>query len=80
MRRRAAGCGAARVIRLRAFYARRAPAARRMAALGYAPAAIGRLLHLSARRVADALADRAANGRIWTERDRAVLARELGRV
>jgi len=68
------------VIILRSHYLRRAPAARRMAARGYGPRAIGALLGLSVGRVRDALADRAVNGRVWTEQERAALAREMGRV
>lgn len=66
-------------VHVRSYYARRAPVARRMAALGYAPVVIGRILHLSRRRVSDALADKAANGRVWTDRERAALVREMGR-
>ena len=68
------------VIILRSHYLRRAPAARRMAARGYGVCAIGALLGLSAGRVRDALANRAVNGRVWTEQERAALAREMGRV
>ncbi|OYZ97678.1 MAG: hypothetical protein B7X99_13585 [Rhizobiales bacterium 17-65-6] len=67
------------IIVLRSHYLRRAPAARRMAACGYGPRSIGALLGLSAGRVRDALADRAANGRVWTDRERAALVREMGR-
>jgi len=67
------------IIRLDARYRRRAPAARRMAALGYGAREIGRLLGLSRRRVADALQDIAVNGRVWTRRERLALAAEMRR-
>lgn len=67
------------ILRRSPLYRRRAPAARRMAALGYGAREIARLLGLSRRRVRDALADVAANGRVWTARERAALAREMGR-
>lgn len=67
------------VISIRSHYLRRAPAARRMAARGYGKGAIGVLLGLSLRRVEDALADRAVNGRVWSERERAALVLEMGR-
>ncbi|MEP9378419.1 hypothetical protein ABLE91_17010 [Aquabacter sp. CN5-332] len=68
------------VIHVRCHYVRRAPAARRMAARGYAPGHISALLGLSPNRVRDALAGEAANGRVWTEREREVLVFEMGRV
>lgn len=61
------------------YYRRRAVAARRMRARGYGPASIARLLGLSPARVAAALAGASAMGRLWSDTERAALARELGR-
>lgn len=65
------------VIRLSSRYRRRAVAARAMARRGYGAREIGRLLRLSPRRVADALAGVAANGRLWTGRELEALQREM---
>ncbi|TDT94528.1 hypothetical protein DFO45_2278 [Azorhizobium sp. AG788] len=67
------------IIRLSSRYRRRAVAARRMAARGYQPSEIARLLCLSPERLADALAGKAANGRVWSERESEVLRREMRR-
>lgn len=63
------------IIRLSSRYRRRAVAARRMAQAGYRPEEIARILQFSKARLADALAGRAENGRLWTERETAVLRR-----
>lgn len=62
------------VIRLDALYARRAPAARRMAKRGHALWEIAACLHLSHNRVRQALAGQAANGRVWSQRERDLMA------
>lgn len=67
------------IIRLSSRYRRRAVAARRMAARGYWPGEIARLLDLSPERLADALAGKAANGRVWSERESEVLRSEMAR-
>lgn len=63
----------------RSYFRRRAVAARRMRALGYALPVIARLLALSPGRVRAALRGESAMGRLWTDTDRAALAREMGR-
>ncbi|MFG1465236.1 hypothetical protein V5F77_20340 [Xanthobacter sp. DSM 24535] len=63
------------VIRLDALYARRAPAARRMAKRGYVLWEIAACLRLSRERVHQALAGHAANGRVWSQRERNLMAR-----
>lgn len=60
------------------YFRRRAPAARRMAARGYTVGEIAICLRLSRRWVRRALAGRAANGRVWSPRERALMA-EMGR-
>ncbi len=67
------------IIHLSSRYRRRAVAARAMAKRGYGKREIGRLLRLSPRRVADALAGVAANGRIWTNQELDALKREMRR-
>lgn len=68
------------VLRRSSYFRRRAPVARRLRARGWSISAIARLLHLSHRRVRDALAGMSASGRLWTEAEREALRRELRRV
>ncbi|GGF56549.1 hypothetical protein GCM10007301_15260 [Azorhizobium oxalatiphilum] len=67
------------IIRIASLYRRRAATARVMAAHGYGPADIGRLLRLSPGRVVDALAGRAENGRLWSEQERSAFRAEMRR-